>query len=51
MTVYLLIIKSNNKKVQYFSFTGFPSQVKTADDNFKLTQEIFEIIYYNSHKK
>ena len=51
MTVCLLIIKCNNEKVQYFSFTGFPSQIKIADDNFKLIQEVFDIMNYNSHKK
>lgn len=50
MTIYLLIIKSNNKKVRYFSFSGFPSQVKNTNNDFKLTREVFEIIYRNFYK-
>lgn len=47
---HLLIIKFNNQKVQYFSSSGFPSEVKMDDDNFKLTKEVFEIINKNFYK-
>jgi|GEM_PF-5586501 len=51
VTIHLLMIKSKDKKVQCFSFNGFPSQVEISNENFKLTQQVFDIIIRNFYKK